>query len=103
MRQEEEVLGRSDRNENKPTASARFLNMRKLVWEFNRMQKRFIQVEHMAERLRTDKAKVTIAQSFACHFRLYFKSDSDFVGREHVSTRSTFGRANIRVHIYPHM
>lgn len=102
MRQEEEMLCRSDSSENKPTESARFLNMRKLVWEFNRMQKRFIQVEHMAERLRTEKDKVSIAQSFASHFRLYVKNNFSFVGREHVSTRPTFGRTNIRAHIYPH-
>jgi hypothetical protein len=57
MRQEEQMLDRQqERNKAaaEPVENARFLNMRKLVWEFNRMHRRFNQVEDMAKRLRIE-------------------------------------------------
>ena len=58
MWQEEEMLDRRDQDQDareKPMENARFLNMRKLVWEFNRMHRRFTEVEcapllHVASR-----------------------------------------------------
>ena len=59
MWQEEEMLDRRDQDQDareKPMENARFLNMRKLVWEFNRMHRRFTEVEcapllHVASRV----------------------------------------------------
>ena len=57
MRQEEQMLDRQqerDKAAAETTENARFLNIRKLVWEFNRMHRRFNQVEDMAKRLRIE-------------------------------------------------
>lgn len=59
MRQEEQMLDRHLEQSKvaeakEPVQNARFLNMRKLVWEFNRMHRRFNQVEEMAQRLRLE-------------------------------------------------
>jgi hypothetical protein len=54
-------LDRQDRQsheQRKPVENARFLNMRKLVWEFNRMHKRFTQVEEISKRLRASQVNV---------------------------------------------
>lgn len=49
---------RQSPDQRKPVENARFLNMRKLVWEFNRMHKRFAQVEDMSKRLRASRVNV---------------------------------------------
>jgi hypothetical protein len=44
MRLEEDFLKSDNQEQDKPKENARFLNLRKLVWEFNRLHRRFVQV-----------------------------------------------------------
>ena len=71
MRQDQMTLDRHDKHspgEHKLLENSRFLNMRKLVWEFNRMHRRFTHVEDMSKRVRANQdilnAKVS---SHTCH------------------------------------
>jgi hypothetical protein len=73
MRQDQMTLDRHDKHspgERKLLENSRFLNMRKLVWEFNRMHKRFTHVEDMSKRVRANQDILNAKVSSHTYLRL---------------------------------
>jgi hypothetical protein len=73
MRQDQLTLDRHDKHspgERKLLENSRFLNMRKLVWEFNSMHKRFTHVEDMSKRVRANQDILNAKVSSHTYHRL---------------------------------